>query len=196
MKANKLPLEGAWVIDLELHEDSRGSFHESFRADLLEKLTGFAFDVKQVNQSYSKLGVIRGIHYSNVHNGQAKYVGCTKGRIMDFIVDLRLDSATFGRSIQLELSQDNYRAVLISPGLGHGYLSLEHDTAVSYLCNEFYNPNNEFGLNPLDPALDLDVLAKLKENGLSGPILSDKDSSALTLAQAKDRGLLPFSLKG
>lgn len=191
MEIIETAIKGAWVVTPKLHLDSRGSFQEAFRVDLLESVFGGIFEVKQVNQSISKFGALRGIHYSNSPQGQAKYVFCNKGRVLDFIVDLRMESQTFGDSISIHLSEENARALLLSPGLGHGFLSLAPDSTVTYLCNKFYSPSEELSVNVLDPDLNLNIGRVLGDQDISNPIVSERDSRAIRLSEAKELGLLP-----
>jgi dTDP-4-dehydrorhamnose 3,5-epimerase len=190
MPFQPLSIEGAWVFAPQIHEDSRGSFLESFRLDEIKSKLGRDFAVKQVNQSTSAKGVIRGIHSSKTPPGQAKYITCPAGAIWDVVVDLRPASQTFGEWEAIELSASNAKAVLISEGLGHGFLSLEDGSVASYLCNEVYEPNLEFGINPLDKDLAIDFQSRLEAIGIPDGILSKKDSDAPSFAQARELGLL------
>ena len=190
MPFQPLSIEGAWIFTPQIHEDSRGRFLESFRLDEITSQLGREFAVKQVNQSTSNEGVIRGIHSSKNPPGQAKYITCLAGAIWDVVVDLRPSSQTFGKWEAIELSASNAKAVLISEGLGHGFLSLTDDTLVSYLCNQVYSPDEEFGINPFDKDLAIDFQSRLEAIGARDGILSKKDSDAPSLAQAREQWLL------
>lgn len=190
MPFQPLSIEGAWVFTPQIHEDSRGRFLESFRLDVITSHLGRDFAVKQVNQSTSNKGVIRGIHSSKTPPGQAKYITCPAGAIWDVVVDLRPSSQTFGKWEAIELSASNAKAVLISEGLGHGFLSLKDYSVASYLCNEVYDPNLEFGINPFDEDLAIDFQSKLDALGVATGTLSEKDLDAPSLAQAREQGLL------
>lgn len=176
---------GAFTVTPVLRGDDRGHFAETFRADVFEKQTGHPLHVAQVNTSVSRRGVIRGVHYALVPPGQAKYVSCLAGRLLDVVIDIRVGSPTFGRSAAVELDAESHNAVYIPEGLGHAFVALSEWATVNYLCSTPYNPDREFGVHPLDPALDLPFGA------IDRPILSDRDAAAPTLAEAADLGRLP-----
>ena len=190
MPFQPLSIEGAWVFTPQIHEDSRGSFLESFRLDEIKSKLGRGFALKQVNQSTSNKGVIRGIHSSKTPPGQAKYITCPAGAIWDVVVDLRPASQTFGKWEAIELSASNAKAVLISEGLGHGFLSLKDGSVASYLCNQVYSPDEEFGIHPFDKELAIDFQSRLEAIGIPDGILSKKDLDAPSFAQARELGLL------
>jgi dTDP-4-dehydrorhamnose 3,5-epimerase len=146
------------------------------------------FEVKQVNQSLSKAGVIRGIHWADVPPGQAKYISCPKGTIWDVVVDLRVGSQSFGQWDAVELSAINNRSVLIEEGLGHAFLSLADDTIVSYLCSEPFNPIAEHGINPLDQTISIPFENHWDSKSF---IISPKDLEATSFIDAQNLGLLP-----
>jgi dTDP-4-dehydrorhamnose 3,5-epimerase len=128
MSFTPLKIEGAWVFTPRKFPDERGSFHEVFKLPLLSETLGFGFEVKQVNQSVSRAGVIRGIHWADVPPGQAKYVFCPKGAIWDVVVDIRTGSPTFGQFDAVEMSAKNGKSLLIKEGLGHVTFALSHLT--------------------------------------------------------------------
>ena len=184
MDVEDLGIEGAWVFRPRRHTDERGTFLEQYTALSLAGVAGHALRVAQVNTSVSAAGVVRGVHYADVPPGQAKYVTCTSGAVLDVVVDLRVGSPTFGVSDAVRLDDADRRSVYLSEGLGHAFLALTDDANVTYLCSEPYNPGHEHGVHPLDPELDLpwpDV----------EHLLSDKDAAAPTLAKARAAGLLP-----
>jgi dTDP-4-dehydrorhamnose 3,5-epimerase len=186
MSFTPLKIEGSWVFTPKKFPDERGSFHEVFKLSSLAETLGFGFEVKQVNQSVSKAGAIRGIHWADVPPGQAKYVFCSKGAIWDIVVDIRVGSSTFGSWDGAELNAENGKGVLLREGLGHVFMSLEDDTVVNYLCSEPYSPTTEHGINPLDPALGI----PFKSRWSNGPlILSSKDRDSPILKDAAN--LLP-----
>jgi dTDP-4-dehydrorhamnose 3,5-epimerase len=180
-----LTIEGAWVDRPRVFADRRGSFHEWFKADRFRELTGHPLRLEQANCSRSGRGTLRGIHYAAVPPGQAKYVTCVGGAVLDVVVDLRTGSPTFGRWEAVRLDDREHRAVYLSEGLGHAFMALERDSTVVYLCSEGYAPQREFGIHPLDPQLAIPWPEDLV------PELSDKDAAAPTLAEARARGLLP-----
>jgi dTDP-4-dehydrorhamnose 3,5-epimerase len=186
-------IKGSFVYTPVRHEDSRGHFQESFKLSVLNEELGLGFRVKQVNQSASSKGVIRGIHFADNPPGQAKYVSCLKGSIWDVVVDLRTESPTFGKWEGVEVSADNGKGVLITEGLGHGFLSLEEGSVVSYLCSEEYNPKTERQINPLDKDLAIDFSSFGSVLGVTEFLLSEQDKKAQGFKQALESGLLPDS---
>lgn len=184
MDIRPLAIEGAWEVTPRQFRDPRGVFAEGFRADHLAAAIGHEMRVRQTNISVSTAGALRGIHYAAVPPSQAKYVTATSGVFVDFVVDLRVGSPTFGRWDSVRLDTVDRRAVYLSEGLGHALACLEDGTAV-YLCSEVFNPAGERGVTPVDPQVALTF-----PDGFT-PILSEKDTAAPTLAEAREQGLLP-----
>ena len=184
MDLRPLAIEGAWEVTPRQFPDPRGVFAEGFRADHLAKHIGHEMPVRQTNISVSVAGAVRGIHYSDVPPSQAKYVTATSGRFMDFIVDIRVGSPTFGEWDSVVLDTVDRRAVYLSEGLGHALACVEDGTAV-YLCSEVFAPSREHGLTPVDDTIALRFPDRFS------PILSEKDTSAPTLDAAREQGLLP-----
>jgi dTDP-4-dehydrorhamnose 3,5-epimerase len=176
-------VEGAFVLTPTVHEDDRGAFLEWFRADRLEGV-GHPLRLAQANASVSRRGVVRGIHYADVPPGQAKYVTCVQGAVLDVVVDLRVGSPGFGTWDAVRLDPVDRRAIYLAEGLGHGFCALEDDSTVVYLCSDVHRPAAEHGVHPLDPQL---AIAWPTDT----PVLSEKDAAAPSLAQALDGGLLP-----
>ena len=133
----------------------------------------------------SPRGVVRGVHFADVPPGQAKYVTCFAGAVLDVVVDLRVGSPTFGAVDSVVLDDVHRRAVFIAEGLGHAFMALSETATVGYLCSTPYNPAAEHGITPLDPALPMPW------PGDVAPVLSPKDEAAPTLEQAASPGLLP-----
>jgi dTDP-4-dehydrorhamnose 3,5-epimerase len=185
MKTNELAIRGAWVFEPRVFPDNRGRFAAPYQADTFREVVGFDLHVAQVNQSSSAPGVIRGVHFADVPPGQAKYVYCTRGALLDIVVDVRVGSPTYGLVEAVELDAESCRAVYLSEGLAHGFMALENDTTTTYLCSAEYRPGAEHGVHPLDPELDLPW-----PSGHT-PILSEKDAAAPSLTQARTDGLLP-----
>ena len=185
MQIRELDVPDSYVLDLTPHGDSRGRFTEWYRADVLAEATGFGLILAQANHSVSARGVLRGVHFALVPPGQAKYVYCPSGKILDVIVDIRLDSPTFGTVDAVELDSENPKAVYLSEGLGHAFVSLADNTSVTYLVSSGYSPGREFGINPMDPDLALPWPTDVEFE------LSAKDTAAPTLAEAREQGLLP-----
>jgi len=182
---DSLGIDGAWVYTPRIHRDDRGSFHEWFQgADIVDQL-GYQFRLSQANCSVSRRGVIRGIHFTQVPPGQAKYVVCLSGAIVDVVLDVRIGSPTYGRWEQVQLDDETRRAVFISEGLGHGFMALTDDATVAYLCSTPYAPDIEHGVNPLDPAIGI------RWPDVGQAILSPKDAAAPTLQEAEQAGNLP-----
>jgi dTDP-4-dehydrorhamnose 3,5-epimerase len=185
MKVTPLQINGSWLIELSKFQDSRGFFFESFREDVAEKYFGRKFQVKQSNTSVSKKGSVRGIHYALVPPGQAKYVQCQKGSIIDYVIDIRIGSPTFSQFAEIKLSAENPQAIFIEEGLAHAFVALEDETVVTYFVSENYNPEREKGINPFDK----DLKINWPDMNL---IVSDKDQSAPTLKEAKQSNFLPL----
>jgi dTDP-4-dehydrorhamnose 3,5-epimerase len=182
---DELAVDGALVFTPRIHQDGRGSFLEWFTGAELCAGLEYRMEVAQVNCSVSRRGVIRGIHFSDVPPGQAKYVMCASGAIMDVVVDLRLGSPGFGRWEAVRLDDESRRALYVSEGLGHAFIALSDQATVLYLCSTPYAPAREHGVHPLDPAIGIAWPGDVE------PILSDKDASAPSLAEARAAGLLP-----
>ncbi|MEV6109008.1 dTDP-4-dehydrorhamnose 3,5-epimerase [Streptomyces sp. NPDC051940] len=180
-----LSIEGAWVHEPKIFPDERGSFLEWFRGGDFRETTGHGLNLAQANCSVSRRGTLRGIHYADVPPGQAKYVTCVRGAVLDAVVDIRTGSPTFGHSELVRLDDGTRHAVYLSEGLGHGFLALTDDAVVVYLCSEGYAPEREHGIDPLDPDLAVDWPAGI------APVLSPKDAAAPSFADAERRGLLP-----
>ncbi|MBI1351825.1 MAG: dTDP-4-dehydrorhamnose 3,5-epimerase [Actinomycetales bacterium] len=177
-------IEGVWEFTPIVRPDDRGVFLESFKASAFEEATGHPFDLQQMNISVSRAGTVRGVHFAEVPPGQAKYVQCFEGRILDVVVDIRVGSPTFGQWDAIELSSEIRNGLYIAEGLGHAFCALTDSATVGYLCSEPYAPTREHGITPVDPELDL----PWPDMEL---LLSPKDEAAPTLAQARQNGLLP-----
>ena len=183
MQIRELAVPHAFEFTPVQHADERGVFLEWFKAEEFEAATGRGFDLRQSNISVSKRGVVRGIHFADVPLGQAKYVTCVAGSVLDVIIDLRVGSPTFGQWDSVELDDVTRRCVFLPEGLGHLFVATSQSATVSYLTTDKYRPGAEHGINPFDPEL-----------GLSLPddaTLSEKDVAAPTLAEALAAALLP-----
>ena len=184
MQIEALKIPGSWLINFKKFDDNRGFFYESFRSDALEHVLKRHFEIKQTNTSVSSKGSLRGIHYALIPPSQAKFIQCQKGSIQDFIIDIRLNSPTFGKYQMVELNDTNPQAIFIEEGLAHAFVALEDKTLVTYYVNQTYNPDREKGINPFDkqlniswPNLDLKV--------------SEKDDKEIHLDEALRLNLLP-----
>jgi len=182
-----LGIEGAWVYTPQVHSDDRGSFAEAFRGAEFAADLGYRLDIAQVNCSVSRRGVIRGIHYADVPPGQAKYVTCAVGAILDVVVDLRTDSPSFGKWEAVRLDAVTRRAMFLAEGLGHAFMALTDGATALYLCSTPYAPGREHGVHPLDPAIGV---AWPADEDVT-PVLSEKDAAAPTLEEALRAGQLP-----
>jgi dTDP-4-dehydrorhamnose 3,5-epimerase len=180
-----LSIEGAWACTPTIRSDARGSFLELFRGGEFLAALGYRLEVAQANCSVSRRRVIRGIHFTDVPPGQAKYVSCLAGAILDVVVDLRTGSPGYGRWEAVRLDDENRRSLFISEGLGHAFMALSETATVVYLCSTPYTPDREHGVHPLDPAVGI------AWPGGSEPVLSDKDAAAPSLAEARAARLLP-----
>ncbi|MEO9326459.1 dTDP-4-dehydrorhamnose 3,5-epimerase family protein [Gordonia aurantiaca] len=191
MKVRPLSIDGAWEFTPVQHGDARGLFAEVFKGDLLSEVIGHRLDLAQVNLSVSAAGVLRGVHFADVPPGQAKYVTCPSGAVLDVIVDIRVGSPTFGRYDTVLLDDTDRRAVYISEGLGHAFCSLADNSTVTYLCSTGYNPTGEHGINPFDPELGIEWPTEGRDGRPLEYELSQKDTTAPGLVEARESGLLP-----
>ena len=185
MDVRELAVPGAWEFTPRQFADERGLFLEWFRADVVRRTIGHTLEIAQSNQSVSRRGAIRGIHYADVPPSQAKYVYCTGGAVLDVVVDIRAGSPTFGVIDTVRLDDVDRRAIYLSEGLGHAFMALTDDATVSYLCSAGYAPDREHGLNPLDKELNIPWPDDIE------PVLSEKDTAAPTLSEAAEQSLLP-----
>ena len=185
MDVRELAVPGAWEFTPRQFGDARGVFLEWFRADVVNRTIGHSLEIAQCNQSVSRRGTVRGVHYADVPPSQAKYVYCPNGAVLDVIVDIRAGSPTFGVIDTVRLDNVDRRAVYLSEGLGHAFMALTDGATVMYLCSTGYAPDREHAVNPMDPALDIPWPDNLE------PVLSDKDHDAPTLAEAAEAGMLP-----
>lgn len=171
MTFTETELKGAFIIDLDLREDDRGYFARAFCENEFAD-HGLCTRFPQCNTSWNKnAGTLRGMHYQLEPHGEVKLVRCTKGRILDVIVDVRKGSPTYCKWIGVELSQANRRMLYVPVGFAHGYQALEPDTEVFYMVSEYYTPTHERGLRWNDPAFQI-------EWPILNPILSPKDEAA------------------
>jgi dTDP-4-dehydrorhamnose 3,5-epimerase len=184
VKIRPLTIEGAWEITPVQYGDERGTFLEWYRFDHLAAVVGHPLDLAQANLSTSAEGVVRGVHFADVPPGQAKYVTCVSGAILDVVVDIRVGSPTFGQWEAVPLDDQDRRAVYLAEGLGHAFCALTEGATVAYLCSATYRPGHEHGVHPLDPELAI-------KWPVGTPLLSPKDAAAPSLAEALGVGLLP-----
>jgi dTDP-4-dehydrorhamnose 3,5-epimerase len=186
VQIRELSIPDAYEITPILRGDDRGVFLEWYRFDLLEETIGHPLILRQANTSVSRRGVVRGVHFADIPPGQAKYVTATRGAVLDYVVDIRVGSPTFGQWDTVRLDDVDRRAVYLSEGLGHAFVALTDDATVSYLVTDTYNAAREHGINPLDPEIALIFPDEAGEL-----VLSPKDTEAPSLVDAAASGLLP-----
>ena len=191
MEHRELAISGAWEFTPRQFGDPRGVFLEWFKAEKFDEVVGHHLDLQQANASVSAAGVVRGIHFADVPPGQAKYVTCVKGAVLDVVVDIRTGSPTFGQWDSVLLDDVDRRGIYLSEGLGHAFMSLEDGSTVVYLCSTGYSPGREHGIHPLDPDVAVAWPTTARDGSPLTPQLSEKDVAAPTLAEARTQGLLP-----
>ncbi len=180
-----MAIEGAWTFEPTVRPDERGTFHEWFQGSPFAEATGHDFGLVQANCSISSRGTVRGIHFADVPPGQAKYLTCVRGAMLDVVVDIRVGSPTFGQWDAVTLDDESFRTVYVSEGLGHVFMALTDHATLIYLCSAGYAPQREHGIHPLDPEIGIAWPSDIT------PLLSPKDEVAPTLAEALASGLLP-----
>ena len=184
MKIRPLTIEGAYEITPIQHRDPRGVFLEWYRADAAEASHGYPLELAQANISVSSRDVVRGIHFADVPPGQAKYVTCVAGSVLDVVVDVRVGSPTFGQWEAVPLDDVDRRAVHLVEGLGHGFCVLSEQATLTYLCSTGYAPEREHTIHPLDPELGI-------KWPVGTPVLSARDAAAPSFADVRAAGTLP-----
>jgi dTDP-4-dehydrorhamnose 3,5-epimerase len=187
MNVRELDIPGAWEITPQLHSDSRGVFFEWLTDREFTAFAGHHLDVCQANCSVSSAGVLRGLHFAQLPPGQAKYVTCLSGSVFDVVVDIRVGSPTFGCWDSVLLDDRDRRSVYISEGLAHGFLALQANSTVMYLCSAEYNPEREHTICATDATLAIDWPA-IDGHPLS---MSERDRDAPSLERVLATGLLP-----
>ena len=153
MNIQQTNIEGVYIIEPVLHGDERGYFMESFSERDFEAQTSLNVRFVQDNESRSRKGVLRGLHFQREPYAQAKLVRVVQGRVLDVAVDIRPESPTFGKYVATELSGTNHRQMFIPKGFAHGYIVLEDDTVFQYKCDEYYHPEAEGGIAWNDPQI-------------------------------------------
>jgi dTDP-4-dehydrorhamnose 3,5-epimerase len=181
VKETKLP--GVLVLEPNVFADERGFFLETWNSTRYED-AGIRGPFVQDNVSFSKEGVLRGLHFQHPQS-QGKLVQVLSGQVVDVVVDIRVGSATFGQWISEVLSDANHRQMYIPPGFAHGYCVASETAVFSYKCTDFYNPAVEGGIIWNDPDLNIDWL-------MEEPILSPKDASYPRLKDLRPEKLPHF----
>ena len=177
MNIIKTPIENLLVLEPKVFEDERGYFFESFNKKKLEDI-GIKESFVQDNQSLSNKNVLRGLHFQAPPFAQGKLVRVITGSVLDIAVDIRKESATYGKYFSVILSEQNKKMFWIPPGFAHGFLTLEDQTIFSYKCSENYNPSSEGSLLWNDPQLNI-------EWNIDEPIVSAKDQEAQAFTSFK-----------
>lgn len=187
MTFRELSVSGAWEITPTVRPDPRGLFFEWFTDTEFTAMTGHRLDLRQANVSVSSAGVLRGLHFAQLPPSQAKYVTCLRGAVFDVVVDVRVGSPTFGHWDSVLLDDREHRTVYLSEGLAHGFLALQDDSTVAYMCSAGYSPTREHTIRATDPDIKIDWPLV----GGAEPNLSERDAVAPTLADVLAAGLLP-----
>ena len=181
MNINESPIKGCFIIQPRVFEDHRGYFYESFNQKLLDEALGYSSQFVQDNQSQSSYGVLRGLHLQTGKWGQAKLIRAVEGRILDVVVDVRLDSPQFGEHFSLELSAENKQQLFLPRGFAHGFSVLSDRATIHYKADNYYNKESESGLLFNDPELNIDW--QVPEVSIT---TSEKDLVLPTLAKFKE----------
>ena len=181
MQFVRTKIEDVVIIEPKVHGDDRGYFVETFRADKLEEFLGFKLNFGQDNESKSSKGVLRGLHYQLPPHAQTKLVRVIQGRVLDVAVDIRKNSATFGKYVAVELSAENKKQMLVPRGFAHGFVVLEDDTIFAYKVDNYYSPECDRGIAFDDESLNIDWIIKKEELNLSA-----KDTKQPKLNETND----------
>ncbi|MBQ9677001.1 MAG: dTDP-4-dehydrorhamnose 3,5-epimerase [Prevotella sp.] len=180
MNVIKTAIEGVVIIEPRIFNDPRGYFFESFsQREFDEKVGPIRF--VQDNESMSRYGVMRGLHFQRPPLAQSKLMRCVRGAVLDVAVDIRKGSPTYGQHVAVELSEENHRQFFIPKGMAHGFAVLSDIAIFQYKCDEFYHPEAEGGISILDKSLGIDWhipvdQAILSEKDTKHPLLNDFDS--------------------
>ena len=164
-------IEGLKIIEPRIFGDARGYFFESFSERDFVEQTGLEVRFVQDNESKSRYGVVRGLHFQKPPFAQSKLVRVVKGRVLDVAVDIRKGSPTYGRHVAVELTEDNHRQLFLPKGMAHGFAVLSDEVLFQYKCDEYYHPESEGAIAWDDPALAIDW--HLPKGDV---LLSEKDS--------------------
>ena len=181
MQIEKTKLAGCYIIHDTVHGDNRGYFFESFHKQRFYEATGLAIDFVQDNQSKSQKGVLRGLHYQQGVDAQAKLVRVLQGKVLDVAVDIRKNSPTFGEHIAVELSEESRTQFFVPRGFAHGFVVLSEQAVFFYKCDNYYNKASEAGIIYNDP--DLNINWQIAEEAIC---LSEKDKVLPLFKEVKD----------
>jgi dTDP-4-dehydrorhamnose 3,5-epimerase len=175
----KTPINDLLLFEPVVHQDERGFFYESFNKKNFLEL-GLDVEFVQDNQSYSQYGVVRGLHFQKEQAAQAKLVSVLQGTVLDVVVDLRNASPSFGEVFVTELSSENKKQLYVPRGFAHGYSVLSEDALFYYKCDNFYNKQQEDGINLADHHLHIDWQIPVDKM-----MISEKDQRLPTFDQSK-----------
>lgn len=179
MKISYTKFEGVILIEPKKHEDDRGFFSETFNKKKIKEFDKLEF--VQDNQSLSlKKNIFRGLHFQIPPYAQDKLVRVIKGSILDFVLDIRKSSKTFGQIECFKISSSNFNQIFIPKGFAHGFLTLEDNTETIYKVTDYYSPEHDFGISINDPELNIDLPTDIKNI-----TLSDKDKSQPNFKESK-----------
>lgn len=156
MKIIKTDIDGVFIVEPQLFADERGYFYETFNEQRFTALTGIRTRFVQDNESRSKEGVVRGLHFQLPPSAQSKLVRCTEGEILDIAVDIRRGSPTFLKYVGVVLSAENHRQLFVPRGFAHGFMVRRGDAVVQYKCDNLYNPASERAIIWNDPQINID----------------------------------------
>lgn len=169
MEVRETGFKGLYIIQPKVFGDPRGYFYESYNREAFVK-AGIGVEFLQDNQSMSAKGILRGLHFQKPPHAQGKLVRVVRGAVQDVVVDIRKDSATYGKHLSVLLTENNHTALYIPPGFAHGFATLEDNTLFTYKCTDTYHPETEGGLMWNDPQLDISW-------DITEPLLSEKDKN-------------------
>ena len=182
----KTKIEGVYIIEPQLFGDNRGYFMEVYNKLEFDN-AGLIYNFVQDNQSKSKAGVLRGLHFQKDPKCQAKIVEVISGKAIDVVVDIREDSETYGKWTSVLLTPDNNRQLFVPRGFAHGFVALEDDTVFHYLIDNDYAPEMEDGILWNDPEIGINWDEMFSEYGIDKPLLSDKDINREPLSKCKTK---------
>ena len=181
MEVVKFNIEGVLLLKPNVFFDERGYFFESFNQKKFDEIVKENIQFTQDNQSLSQKNTLRGLHFQVPPYAQGKLVRVVKGRVIDLLVDIRKESKTYGKTLQVELSGSKHELLWIPKGFAHGFYTVEDDTIFQYKCTDYYHPKSEGSINWGDSQFDF-------KNSFINPILSEKDDQA----KGFDQFISPF----
>lgn len=176
-------LEDVLLLRNQVFQDDRGKFFESFQENRLPSKELPIFEIAQINNSISKAGTVRGVHFSTAPEGQAKLVTCVNGALIDLVIDLRKDSPDFLEFVTFKLVGFDGQVIYIPSGFGHAFMALEDNTVITYGLSSIYNPKMEMTICPIDPKLNAIW-------GDSEKFISQRDREALSFDESLKEGII------